>query len=225
MLFAWFAKMEGLGSIADAHVARTKLNWWRDEIRRCYKGKANHPLARALGEFTARRAIDPSDLEQIGAEMNRHFMAGGFDSLDQFQAHHRATGGGFARLLTLATRYSGDEDDAVADAGAFYTAVDVLSRLGAELASFAPRIEKTAIAAFRESASKQETTESLVESLCQDALTLHPQRIRDLPVPAAGLASLAEARLREVSGAGALVLENAVDLTPLRKLWIVWRAA
>src|SRR5918911_5765206 len=56
----------------DAHIAATKLAWWRSEVRNLYAGKPQHPVMLALKPYLAPFAIPAERLNDIidGMEMD-----------------------------------------------------------------------------------------------------------------------------------------------------------
>src|SRR5207253_6924611 len=49
----------------DAQVARTKLNWWRQEVAQLFTGQSTHPVTKALAEHLAAYRITQERLLQI----------------------------------------------------------------------------------------------------------------------------------------------------------------
>jgi phytoene synthase len=59
-LYACAAEIRRCSALANHDIAHTRLQWWRQELDRCFAGHAQHPLTRALQ--TLRPAVDPADL-------------------------------------------------------------------------------------------------------------------------------------------------------------------
>jgi phytoene/squalene synthetase len=64
-----------LEEVSDPGVARLKLDWWRDEIRRTIQGSPRHPLSHLLAPAVARNALPESAFigiaDRVEAELRR----------------------------------------------------------------------------------------------------------------------------------------------------------
>lgn len=221
VLFAWYAEIRRIRTLTDTGVARVKLRWWRDEVNRATLGQATHPLATALAGVLSRAHVTAAPLAAIADAMDLHLTSASYDTAAQIAEHHRATGGRFAALIAAVVTASPGDNLAAEQAGAFQAAVNTLGRLGAELTAPVPLVPRAALAHHAATGDPA----ALVSRLCDAARDLLPEEgpPRDLPPPVAGLQALATARLTEIRRAGPLVLRAEVDLTPIRKLWTVWR--
>jgi phytoene synthase len=63
-LYAFAAEIRRCSILTNHDIAHTRLQWWRQELDRCFAGDAQHPLTRTLQ--TLRSVIDPSDLTLLG---------------------------------------------------------------------------------------------------------------------------------------------------------------
>ncbi|MCC7039474.1 MAG: presqualene diphosphate synthase HpnD [Burkholderiales bacterium] len=225
--------------VHDPGVARTKLEWWREEIARVFAGTPEHPVGRALVGVVRDFAL-PQDhfaavidgmamdltqtryLDFAGLEQYCHRVAGvvGLMSAEIFGYADDATRG-FARDLGIAFQLTNICRDVGEDVrrDRIYLPHEDLARFGVTAqalrgAEYSP--------AFRElMAFEVERTQAWYErALAQlPAVDRHAQR--------AGLvmAAIYRTLLREIARDGYLVLDRRTSLTPLRKLWIAWKTA
>lgn len=224
VLLAWQAAVDAIRRLSDGGVATAKLQWWRTEVERAAAGAATHPLAVAFGEVLARREIDTSVPVGICDALSDNLRRPGYTTAEDVAAHHRAASGALAQMLTRVAQ--GNDLSAAEDCGAYFGAVDVLRRLGGEIRTISPLVPRSILAAQELNAPVDTTSEAapLVQALCHQAASLRPRSGTRLPQPVSGMMGIADALLNEVRRGGTTVLRAELDLTPLRKLWIVWRS-
>jgi phytoene synthase len=226
--------------VNDPGVARSKLAWWRDEIARAFAGVPQHPVTQALAPVV--RAIDlplahfetiidgmAMDLEPAryanfaALEDYCHRVAGvvGLLSAEIFGYADPATRG-YARDLGIAFQLTNICRDVGEDArrGRVYLPQDDLARFGfgGDLPSL---LRAQASGAFR----------ALMAFEVERAQTWYDRALAQLPASdraaqRAGLVMAAIYRklLDEIARDGYRVLDRRTSLTPLRKLWLAWRA-
>jgi hypothetical protein len=68
-LYAFAAEIRRCSALTNHDIAHTRLQWWRQELDRCFAGDAQHPLTRTLQ--TLRTVIDPSDLTLLRERQSR----------------------------------------------------------------------------------------------------------------------------------------------------------
>ncbi|GAB3629873.1 All-trans-phytoene synthase [Pandoraea terrae] len=225
-------------AVHDPGVAHAKLDWWRNEIDNMLAGRPAHPVTQALAPSLKDSGITRDHLVGVmhGAEMDLAQMryldfpgldhycdaAGGapaelaahvygFQSPDT-PARARALG----HALALARRVS----DAGADArrGYVYLPIDELQRFGVTAAD----LQNGRYSGKFADLMKFQTDRA------RDALSAARRAIpkidRRRQKPLLALAALQTALLDEVATSGYQVLHQQIDLTPLRKFWLAWRA-
>lgn len=223
---------------SDAQVARIKLAWWRTEIARLYDGKPEHPVTQALLPLTRSRNIPREWLEEIvdGMEMDLdqqryedykslllycHRAAGvvGQVAAEIFGYRNRQTLK-YAHELGLAFQLTNIIRDVGEDArrGRIYLPLDELEQFGVKPAEILNR-------------QHSERFEQLMQFQYQRAARAYEQALAWLPqedrkTQRAGLAMAAiyGALLEEIRRDGFHVLDGKISLTPLRKLWLAWKA-
>ena len=223
---------------SDPQVARIKLAWWRTEIGRLYEGHPEHPVTQALLPMTRSRNIPREWLEEIvdGMEMDLdqqryedyrslllycHRAAGvvGQVAAEIFGYHNRQTLK-YAHELGLAFQLTNIIRDVGEDArrGRIYLPLDELAQFGIKPAEILNRQHSD-----RFEKLMQFQYERAVHAYAQ-ALAWLPQEDRKAQRAGLAMASIYRALLEEIRRDGFHALDRKISLTPLRKLWLAWKA-
>ncbi len=218
----------------DAAVARTKLQWWRDEVGKLYEGKPQHPvtqaLARVIGTYGVQQLhmLELIDGMAMDLDYNRypdfdtlklycHRVAGvvGLMSASIFgysdqQTLEYATELGLAFQLTNIIRDVGED----ARRNRIYLPLDELAEFG---------VAEADISASRETDNFQKLMAFQIERALahyDTAFAKLPQQDRKPQIPGIIMAGIYRTLLEEIRADGCKVLQQRTSLTPLRKLWI-----
>jgi len=225
--------------IADENVARTKLDWWRKEVKNIFHGVASHPVAKALQEHIKSfnlaeeyfyEIIDgmAMDLDcnayqtqtELALYCYRVASVVGLLSVEIFGYENRKTLK-YAHELGMAFQMTNIIRDVYEDAmrGRVYLPKEDLDKFGVTY----------------EDLQKQETSDKIVALLKyekQKAVEHYKKAFEYLPdedryTQRSGIimSDIYQATLNEIENDGFRVLEHRVKLTPLRKLWIAWKTA
>jgi 15-cis-phytoene synthase len=220
-------------------VARTKLNWWREEIARLFDGDPRHPITRALAPNLAPFDLSREYFEEIidGMQMDLDYDAyPDFATLSLYCYRVASVVGllsarifGYTDRRTL--KYAHDlgmalqltnilrdvHEDAVR--GRVYIPLDELERFGVKAEEFRSNITREthqALFAFQAQRARDYYARAEAQLPEQDRYAQRPGLI---------MAAIYRALLDEIERDGFRILEHRVHLTPLRKLWIAWRAS
>ena len=231
-LFAWRHQVHAvLNQVSDPAVARIKLDWWRSEAQQSLAGEPRHPLSRLIAAETGPEAlpaepflaiagvVDEALRRQHSADLQaqRHRDEADLGALFELLAH-----GAQAPSESLLARRAGGWCAGVRrlrDAG-------LLARRGREVLP-ADRLRAAGLDA--DSLASAEQRARLPQMLAPLAGSLHAarpaaeDRARLPPVLRAQL-RIHAALLDELERSGFAVAEQRIGLTPLRKLWLAWRA-
>ncbi|MCK5920919.1 MAG: presqualene diphosphate synthase HpnD [Methylococcales bacterium] len=223
--------------ISDETVARTKLNWWREEINRTFAGAPRHPVGKALLAARAHFDLHPEYFAEIidGMEMDLnqqryadfpqltlycHRVAGivGLLSAEIFGYTSRDTVK-YAEQLGMALQLTNIIRDVREDAerGRIYLPQELLAQHGVDPTDIlALQSSPALIACLRELATKAEQYYQRADDLLP-ACDRYKQR--------AGLmmAAIYHTTLDEIAADDFAVMQQRTSLPPLRKLWIAWR--
>jgi phytoene synthase len=221
----------------DPGVARMKLAWWRQEVANAYAGRAQHPVARALAEFTERFDLRQERLQEIidGMEMDLdHNRYPDFATLRRYC--HRVAG----VVGLLSAEIFGYQDprtlDYAADLGIALQLTNIIRDVGEDARRgriYLPldELERHEVrAADILAARENENFRRLMEFQIERAQDFYRRALAVLPAidrraQRAGLvmAAIYRTLLDEIRADGCRVLTQRTALTPVRKLWIAWK--
>ena len=223
--------------MADPSVANTKLAWWQSEVAKSFAGQASHPVMQALMPLVAQYKIEKRHLQAVieGCQMdlsqNRyldypalqrycHLVAGVVGEVSanifgqtQPQTLLYAHKLGQALQLTNIMRDVGED----ALRGRIYLPISELQQFDIKANEILQRTYSerfTALMKFQACRAHR---------LYDEALTLLPSVDRRAQKPGLMMAAIYRALLREIERDQFQVLKQRVHLTPLRKLWLVWK--
>jgi len=234
-LFGWRHEVRAvLDDVSDPGVARLKLDWWRDELARTAEGVPRHPLSRLLRPAVDTYRLPTAPFLDIAAraegELRGHHSE---DDAAQREAAERDRGS----LLELAVRCHDLTDTSkLAEArriGGWCQRVRLLRDSGLLLRRNREVLpgERLAAAGLNHEAlasrEQRHRLPALLEPLAEALVDERPSRQQLAPLPAAVRiqARIHAALLDEIGRSGYAVTDQRIGLTPLRKLWIAWRAS
>ena len=222
---------------SDINIARTKLAWWRNEIRQLYASNPQHPVTKALLPAIHAYKMDEEHFLEIidGMEMDldqnrytdfkqlqlycyRVASVVGLLSVQIFGYTNRNTlkyahDLGMAFQLTNIVRDIGED----ARRGRIYIPLDEIKKAG---------LSETDILHGHHSAKMQELIDFQIERaerFYDKALNALPQEDRKSQRTGLIMAAIYRTLLREIRQSGSQqVLDARISLTPLRKLWLAW---
>ena len=224
---------------SDVGVARTKLDWWRSELERCFKGDPTHPVTHALLEPVKSRNLPMEYFQEIIDGMAMDLDETRYESFSDLALYcHRAAGVvgllsaeifgyrdrntlKYAETLGTAFQLTNILRDVREDAerGRIYLPLD-------ELLEY--KVNPHDLLRLRPG----EGMRALCHHQAQRAHDYYQRAIDYLPEidrtsQRSGLIMTAIYRtlLQEIEQDDYRVMEHRIRLTPLRKLWIAWNTA
>lgn len=246
LLAALFALRRELEETAketsDPTVGRTKLAWWQKELAALAAGNAAHPVTKALAQHLDDPASIYPLLQQLLAGFEMDFEQARYLDLPNLRRYMDGVGGTFATLVAQVGAHTDEARASVAqwaaplgnalmlaqfvpeignDArhGRIYVPIDELQRYNVTAADLINRRysdEFTQLMQFQTTRAREAANAAL--DAIPAAARRHQRTLR-------ALAALELALLDEVEREGFQVLHQQIVLTPIRKLWIAWRAA
>ena len=239
-LYAYCREVDDVvDEVHDPTVAQAKLAWWRLEVAAVYGGTPRHPVAQALApvvrRFDLRREHFDAVIDGMAMDLGQQRYAD-FAELERYC--HRVAGvvglmsarifgyanpstAGFARDLGIAFQLTNIVRDVGEDArrGRIYLPQDELARFGVSASSILrlapdPGFEK--LMAFQGDRARAWYDRAMGQ--------LAPEDRRSQRASLA-MAAIYRTLLDEIARDGYRVIDGRVALTPIRKLWIAWRAA
>lgn len=240
-LYVIDAEIRESAQSANHDVAHTRLQWWRQEIDRLVNGNAQHPATKILG------ALPDVDRKQF-ARLHELIVAADMDlarmtylNAKELRAYSTRSGGTVQELIAIVMAPGTPADpvlkaanragvgirqaemlrDVRQDAcdGRLYLPLEDLQRASVGLDDLRSKIiseqVRTALAGFRTL-----TLPDLVDS----GTDLEPATKAYLR-PVMVLAALHRRLLERIAGRNYEVATQRVELGPLEKPWVAWRAA
>jgi 15-cis-phytoene synthase len=223
----------------EPDIARRKLDWWREEIGRLFKGEPTHPVTLALQPAIERYNLPEEYFREIidGMQMDLDYDAYptftelslycyrvasvvGLMAAEIFGYQDRQTTR-YAHDLGIAFQLTNILRDVREDAlrGRIYIPVDEMRRFGVEPADLTrPQASDRLRALFEFQAER-------AREYYRRAFERLPEADRHAQRSGIIMAAIYQTLLDEIAADGYRVLERRIRLTPLRKLWIAWRTA
>lgn len=208
---AWFALLQefedAMNIAGDPLPADAKLAWWGEELRDWSRRRSRHPLGRVL--------------EPLSAPWNE--LADALPVLIEARAQPADEAAAFAQWAEFARALGAVEDAVFAVAGGASTG-GATEGGGRAAQARSEAIAAQWLAARLLAAGAAAAPASLAQSSAAWAGRLRqrwPARIAAAPVPGRLRSALGRARLRSLRDG----VEGVPPLSPLRTLWLGWRAA
>jgi phytoene synthase len=227
---------DAVDETSDAHVAQTKLTWWRSEIQAMLAGQPTHPVTRALLPHMAVYRLDPKHLLAIidGMEMDltqTRYLD--FIGLQRYCWHVASVVGilsasifgvtdpktlVFAEKLGLAFQLTNIIRDVGDDArkGRIYLPVNELQQFGVTAADILNARHSDKFVALMQFQYER------AQACYEEAFALLPKTDRRAQRTGLIMAAIYRTLLVEIKDDGFHVLNQRISLTPLRKLWLAW---
>jgi len=228
---------ETVENSSDPTVAHAKLAWWQRELKTIEAGQPSHPVAVELhrelpGAAAAIEALFEvvegftMDLEQAryldfpGLQRYVGKVGGAFAAIVAQQAPGGMDDREWARELGIALMYAEIVRDAGDDArhGRIYFPISEMQRFNVTAADIINRRYSDGFTALMEFQTKRAR-----DGLKQTLSSASRATLKRQPVLRAQ-AAIALALLDEIEGEQYQVLHQRIALTPVRKLWVAYRA-
>ncbi len=218
-------------------VAHTRMQWWRAEIDRLVNGNPQHPATQLLNEMTGDRA-GFSKLHEVAVAADMDLARMTYSNMRELRAYCSRSGGAMQELMAAQLVAPAPLDDANratanrlgigvrqseilrdlrqdAHDGRVYLPQDQLTEHGVTLEDLRSReVPPRLKAALRE-------YRDLVKEELQAALAATSAPLRPLAV----LAALHRRLLDRIAAHDYNVAAERIDLGPIEKPWVAWRAA
>ena len=223
----------------DTNIARTKLQWWRDEIERLYNDNPQHPVTRALAQYKGVFSLSKEYFHEIinGMEMDlEHSTYPTFEELKLY-CYRVASAVGllvvpilgyqdprtlkYAKDLGIAFQLTNILRDVREDAtrGRIYMPLDELNRFSVTPEDiFQNRSTNNTTDLFRFQAQRAHEYYNQAFAELPD-VDRYQQRIGLI------MAAVYLATLKEIEKRNFHILEQRISLPMSKKLWIAWNAA
>lgn len=228
---------ETVKELSDPTIGRTKLAWWQKELAALAAGQPSHPVAKALHAHLRNAEASDATLQTLVAGYEMDLDQARYLDYPNLRRYIQSVGGTFAALVADAV--AGSDGAAawatplgealmlaqfVADLGddarhgRIYIPIDEMQRYNVTAADIINRRygdTYTELMRF-ETGRARDALEAAIAAM--------PAGERKRQRTLVALVALARALLDEIERDGFQVLHQRIALTPIRKLWIAWRA-
>jgi phytoene synthase len=239
-LFALRRELEDtVKETSDPTVGRTKLAWWQKETAALAAGRPSHPVSLALAAHCSDVKAEEGSLHALVAGFEMDLDQARYLDFPNLQRYIEQVGGAFASTVARVTardpqraaEWARPLGNALmlaqlvqelgndARHGRIYIPIDELQRYHVTAADLINRKYSDAFAELMRFQT------SRARDTLNAALTGIPIGERGTQQTLRAQAAIALALLDEIERDGYHVLHQRIALTPIRKLWIAWRAA
>lgn len=230
---------ETVKETSDPTIGRTKLAWWQNELGALASGTPSHPVSKALAAYLPDVKSEYPALQTLLAGYEMDLDQARYLDYPNLRRYLQAVGGTFASLVARATaqdaasaaQWAAPLGEALllaqfvvetgndARHGRIYIPIDEMQRFNVTAADLINRKYSDAFTELMRFETKR------ARDALQAALVAIPAGERRTQRTLRAQAALALALLDEIERDGYHVLHQRIALTPIRKLWIAWRAA
>lgn len=229
---------ETVKETSDPAIGRTKLAWWQNELAALASGSPSHPVSKALAAYLPDVKAEYPMLQALLAGFEMDLDQARYLDYPNLRRYVQGVGGTFASLVARATakgaapasNWSAALGEALllaqlvvetgndARHGRIYIPIDEMQRFNVTAADLINRKYSDAFTELMRFETRR------ARDAVQAALRTVPASERRLQRTLVAQAALALALLDEIERDGYQVLHQRIALTPIRKLWIAWRA-
>lgn len=225
--------------IHEEHIARTKLNWWREEIKNLFHGQPQHPVTLALKPQLTHFALKESYFYDIidGMQMDLDFDH--YQSFKDLSVYCYRAASAVGLLSVEIFGYQNTKTLEYAhDLGMAFQLTNILRDVYEDARRhriYIPADELEKFSVNAEDLLVQKTTDNIKKLLqfqadrarqfYQQALDKLPEEDRYQQRSGIIMKAVYQSLLDEIELDGFRVLEHKIKLTPLRKIWLAWQAA
>ncbi|WP_027798766.1 squalene/phytoene synthase family protein [Paraburkholderia dilworthii] len=233
---------ETVKEVSDPAISRTKLAWWQNELAALAAGSPTHPVSKALAASLPDVRAEYPELQALLSGFEMDLDQARYLDYPNLRRYVQTVGGTFASLLARAASRKEPTDATEApgwsaplgealllaqfvaetgnDArhGRIYIPIDEMQRFNVTAADLINRKYSDAFTELMRFQTKR------ARNAVHTALAAVPASERRSQRTLLAQGALASALLDEIERDGYHVLHQRIALTPIRKLWIAWRA-
>ncbi|MFM0477079.1 squalene/phytoene synthase family protein [Paraburkholderia strydomiana] len=233
---------ETVKEVSDPAIGRTKLAWWQNELAALAADTPTHPVSKALAASLPDVKAEYPALQALLSGFKMDLDQARYLDYPNLRRYVRAVGGTFASLVARSARTKASADGSQApdwstplgealllaqlvvetgnDArhGRIYIPIDEMQRFNVTAADLINRKYSDAFTDLMRFQTKR------ARDAVRTSLVAVPANERRSQRTLLAQGALASALLDEIERDGYHVLHQRIALTPIRKLWIAWRA-
>ena len=223
--------------VSDPGVAQAKLAWWQGEVAQAFAGQPSHPVMQALMPHVPAHGLRQDQLQAVieGCQMDlEQARYADFRSLQRYchlvagvvgevaakifgQTDPKTTE--YAHRMGQAFQHTNIIRDVGEDAlrGRIYLPVNELQQFDVKAHEITNRVYSDRFVALMRFQAER------AHRCYDEALAMLPEADRLAQKPGLMMASIYRSLLREIEADNFQVLHQRISLSPLRKLWLVWK--
>ncbi|WOD19977.1 squalene/phytoene synthase family protein [Paraburkholderia kirstenboschensis] len=233
---------ETVKEVSDPAIGRTKLAWWQNELAALAAGTPTHPVSKALAASLPDARAEYPALQALLSGFEMDLDQARYLDYPNLRRYVQAVGGTFAALVARAASTEAPADGSQgpgwsaplgealllaqlvvetgndARHGRIYIPIDEMQRFNLTAADLINRKYSDAFTELMRFQTKR------ARDALQTAFVAVPASERRSQRALLAQGALASALLDEIERDGYHVLHQRIALTPIRKLWIAWRA-
>ncbi|MGN8111177.1 squalene/phytoene synthase family protein [Paraburkholderia sp. 22098] len=233
---------ETVKEVSDPAIGRTKLAWWQNELAALAAGTPTHPVSKALAASLPDVKAEYPALQALLSGFEMDLDQARYLDYPNLRRYVQAVGGTFASLVARSARTKASADGSQppdwsaplgealllaqlvvetgndARHGRIYIPIDEMQRFNVTAADLINRKYSDAFTELMRFQTKR------ARDAVRTALAAVPASERRSQRTLLAQGALASALLDEIERDGYHVLHQRIALTPIRKLWIAWRA-
>jgi phytoene synthase len=234
-LLAWRFELRAiLKDVTDPGVARLKLQWWREELARTYRGEPRHPMSRILAPALERHRLPREPFLQIADQVEAEILRRHPEDEAALRDACERDQGALFELMARCHGLGDGDDELLASSrrlGVFCARVYLIRDIGAlvrrgqiPFPTQSLRTRGLSIERLAQRGQRNQLRELLPEAADQARAELPRLGKRtSLPAVIRVRAAILEALLDALERTDFDLIDQRVALTPLRKLWLGWR--
>lgn len=237
-IMAFYQEIEDITvTYDDFGVAHTKLNWWRDEVIKIQDGQPTHPVAIALQESLKKFSVSALPLIEIIEGLEQNLTLPTFEKFEEVVIHFMRTAGKREQMIAavLLDKQESLNSEVIYQLALVIELTHYLQNLRRyvrrgliyfsqdELQRF--RVSEVELREFKTTKNIVELLEFQAEKITksyQKAQELLASKQRQLFLNIIIRCEIACVILRAIQTSGYTVLENFINITPLRCWWIAY---
>lgn len=223
----------------EPHIARVKLQWWRDSLRATFAGDPQHPVQQALAEpvktfqLPLEHFLEIIDGMEMDLDRNRYTT---FDDLSLYCYRAASVVG------LLAARIFGYRDPAVLDyaenLGMAFQLTNIIRDIKEDAARdriYIPQQELQQFGVSESDILESRANEAMArllkfqseraKSYYEKAFSFLPEQDRYSQRSGLIMAAIYLNTLQVIEKDSTRVLDGRISLTPIKKLWLAWTTA
>lgn len=224
----------------DENIARTKINWWREEIIRLFQGTQKHPVSLALGETISNYNIPAEYFIEILDGMEMDINKQTYPTFKELSLYCYRVAGVVGLMSAEIFGYENRNTQKYAkNLGTAFQLTNILRDVGADLKigrCYLPQEDMdqfhVTLADLQSNAIPADHVRELLAFQGQrahyyyeQAFTFLPDEDRYSQLCGVIMSAIYRQLLVEIENEKYRVLDQRISLTPIRKLWLAWRCS